>query len=147
MFFGKRTAEIQKQSVNGVFVEKVVEIFRLSHAETQIGELEFYFRFRARYKNIRCFFDRDKVDVGVLPRKFNREDRRYANRKPRKFDHDERTFDNDEKPFKKPFAKKPFGAGKKEKGFGDRKPSGKTAENKKRFADKKPARKPFKPKA
>ena len=81
------------------------------------------------------------------PRKFNREDRRYANRKPRKFDHDERTFDNDEKPFKKPFAKKPFGAGKKEKGFGDRKPSGKTAENKKRFADKKPARKPFKPKA
>ena len=73
MFFGKRTAEIQKQSVNGVFVEKVVEIFRLSHAETQIGELEFYFRFRARYKNIRCFFYRDKVDVGVLPRKFNRE--------------------------------------------------------------------------
>ena len=81
------------------------------------------------------------------PRKFNREDRRYANRKPRKFDHDERTFDNDEKPFKKPFAKKPFGAGKKEKGFGDRKPFGKTAESKKRFADKKPARKPFKPKA
>lgn len=77
----------------------------------------------------------------------NREDRRYANRKPRKFDHDERTFDNDEKPFKKPFAKKPFGAGKKEKGFGDRKPFGKTAESKKRFADKKPARKPFKPKA
>lgn len=77
----------------------------------------------------------------------NREDRRYANRKPRKFDHDERTFDNDEKPFKKPFAKKPFDAGKKEKGFGDRKPFGKTAESKKRFADKKPARKPFKPKA
>lgn len=77
----------------------------------------------------------------------NREDRRYANRKPRKFDHDERTFDNDEKPFKKPFAKKPFGDGKKEKGFGDRKPFGKTAESKKRFADKKPARKPFKPKA
>lgn len=77
----------------------------------------------------------------------HREDRRYANRKPRKFDHDERTFDNDEKPFKKPFAKKPFGAGKKEKGFGDRKPFGKTAESKKRFADKKPARKPFKPKA
>ena len=77
----------------------------------------------------------------------HREDRRYANRKPRKFDHDERTFDNDEKPFKKPFAKKPFGAGKKEKGFGDRKPFGKTAESKKRFADKKPARKPFKTKA
>lgn len=77
----------------------------------------------------------------------NREDRRYTNRKPRKFDHDERTFDNDEKPFKKPFAKKPFGAGKKEKGFDDRKPFGKTAESKKRFADKKPARKPFKPKA
>lgn len=73
------------------------------------------------------------------------EDRRRADRKPRKFNRDERNFDNDEKPFKKPFAKKPFGNGKKD--FGDRKPFGKTFEGKKPFAGKKPARKPFKPKA
>lgn len=75
------------------------------------------------------------------------EDRRRSDRKPRKFDRGERNFDNDEKPFKKPFAKKPFGDGRKEKSFGDRKPFRKTFEGKKPFADKKPARKPFKPKA
>lgn len=80
----------------------------------------------------------------------HREDRGFEERKPRKFNHadrrrEDRRFDDDEKPFKKPFAKKTFGDGKKD--FGDRKPFGKTAESKKRFADKKPARKPFKPKA
>lgn len=81
----------------------------------------------------------------------HREDRGFEERKPRKFarrphkvDLDDRYVD-DEKPFKKPFAKKPFGDGKKD--FGDRKPFRKTFDGKKPFADKKPARKPFKPKA
>lgn len=128
----------RKQKIHEIKVKRRLE--KAAHVAEETEEEEKVKPFKKRKPAFENREDRE-------PRKFNREDRRYANRKPRKFDHDERTFDNDEKPFKKPFAKKPFGAGKKEKGFGDRKPFGKTAESKKRFADKKPARKPFKPKA
>lgn len=134
----------RKQKIHEIKAKRRLE--KAAHAAEEAEEEEETFKKRKpafEHRERRNFEDRRRTDRE--PRKFDRDDRRYADRKPRKFDRDERAFDNDEKPFKKPFAKKPFGNGKKD--FGDRKPFGKTFEGKKPFAGKKPARKPFKPKA
>lgn len=131
----------RKQKIHEIKAKRRLE--KAAHAAEEIEEDEDVKPFKKR----KPAFERRDAEH----RDFERREPRKFDRKPRRFTRDDGDFDGEIKPFKKPFAKKPFDNGKKDSGdrkpFGERKPFRKTFGGKKPFTGAKSARKPFKPKA